>query len=513
MIIRIVKTSSDIDSNSDYFYCGFFECNNRRYKNLLDHCNIDRKDLNLHKDFHKYSNNYYAFVIQPIEICCKNLIELSNTLNSKKIEISSKFSIDKNLHYSFAFDEMPIKILHNNFDYLCGHMVINPELGHLEFKYSAKIFSSSSIKSFIRLTTIFIVRFLSHLKFCLFNRLFNDININTETILICRTKSHYDLAKKLQRFIKSDNGIICTYSSIPISTNLEKGYSKISYLLIILKEYIKVFYRIWLYKRSVERELVIIDADLNIHKEYLDRILKKSHAAKNIISFEQKSPHAVVECSFNLNSIQVQTCDQVVEYLPFPIAGSHYLVDSEYTLSQIKSIFNDDRFKYLFSIKSSPIEELKYNKLNERIIVLATSPKRVEESNKIIKKFEEIGIKYRIKLHPRDNYSNYNIEKSLFIESIDKFQSFISFNSGLVTDLILADKYVILVRTKNNDNFDTPYYNKNLKQPFIINDLRHLESTIADFHESKHLSAQFNIDFKEKNSISNNFWRINDILN
>lgn len=278
--------------------------------------------------------------------------------------------------------------------------------------------------------------------------------------------------------------------------------------------------------RGAYREALILSVDLMLYQQCLEKSvssLKVNTIA--MITTEQKSPHAFIDAKvakqFGLPCLQIMSCDQEYCYIPLPVAGDFLIVDTPYSKKKFKAVFPEQAIEYIGSLKG--ITETATCEFRNSLCFF-TNPKRIDENKGIIRLLLDIEaencLELTVKLHPRDNIENYKaffnqikIIKHSDPESevlLQKVKLAITYNSGIVLDLLYANVPYLLCRTAPEDQLDLPYLDNEFKN--VCRDTSHLRDMVINLDRSLLEFNSFRERFFSKNNIIIECDKIDDAL-
>ena len=286
-----------------------------------------------------------------------------------------------------------------------------------------------------------------------------------------------------------------------------KHYSNAVLKILTLKNvfYLKGDVRICV-KQAI-REILIMATEVELYKAQLQRSIPSNDFGNSILfTCEQKSPHGYIDSCVAIEKgyicVQLMTCDQECNDLPYPVYGDCFFVDTlkRLDLFRLNWSTSTESIYYEGSIKLLGNQGKLKSHISKFKFCYFADISEIEHNLKTIKyleleSIENGGFKYCIKLHPRDdgnwikkmNFSNGTVIRHGDVSSADLFLSFdiaISNPSAVVMDLLCRDRVFIYLNIlkfyRNVENVYTDQYYKGivnkwqdfsilLKDPSILN--------------------------------------------
>jgi hypothetical protein len=431
------------------------------------------------------------------EICEKN----KAIIKYKKIKLGIKSYIEKKIRVAAV---------------MSWRLISGARKGYLKVKKNQSINKES-------IELIAVTRSKSQTEFLIPFLLFNRINTAFITGEVSLRKGlNRDTIKKISNQNKEIKAIEL---KIKIS-ELIFNYIHALWLMVKKSEMSLITNGVQLNMDQAMTEILAMWPDLKSYRDGLYREVKNIGltSGKILLSTEQKSPHAYadawVAAKCGLICIHLMQCEQIARPLPIPIAGDIFLADSILNVANFARAWREDyaKVKYIGSFKSGGNNNNNNNIGNiakKRICFFSAADDT--NANKMVlhlirELVKNIDTAFIVKLHPRDskvNYKDYDefifyeegdIEKS---ELYDNFDYAITFASGVVMDLMFANKPLMLLRfgkwATDDVNYSDVNYFGNIKN------IMQLKKVIKSPAELELSFKRYREHYFEKNNFIENF--------
>jgi len=130
---------------------------------------------------------------------------------------------------------------------------------------------------------------------------------------------------------------------------------------------------------------------------------------------------------------------------PAGLVGDNFYCTSENAKKVLTNLYSENNFIFDKQILSKMFSK-NLKKVEEQKIVFFTESRGIEINKKIIESLLKNGINLYLKLHPKDNVSNYNIFK-------DKITILNNLNEAITNNICISRKSTILVESFFNGSF------------------------------------------------------------
>lgn len=381
--------------------------------------------------------------------------------------------------------------------------------------------------------------------------------INPKVIVVTRAQSQSAFFLPFLRELEEPVLLLAGESTIGFGKNIDwlKGNKgdisvrqmfKMSDLLVLFNKYIYCYFLLLRRKSSDKvlfrdleidlsdaiKEVIVMYPELAWYKHLLKRNVEDTvrlSTVEVLYTSEQKSPHASIEAEvareYGLRCLQFMSCDQEYTFIPRPVVGDAFLVDTAFSKECFLKQFPGSVIEYVGSLKGI---RKKKSVIEKDLICYFTNPRFIELNKKIItllnRHCDTTRFEIAVKLHPRDSISNYVGVKNIrfirhgeidFEELSERILFALTNNSGVVMDLLYQDIPYVLLRFMAEDRFDVPYIDDGYKnvcydEVQLIERLNNLASVQTQFYDFRDRFLERNNITVSAKEISNN---INRLLN
>ena len=457
-----------------------------RTKSFFDH--IDKK---LKKDLKGYCNNFYECTVKIVSnyISCleTNMGGFSQVIFSRRLLFPGK------PNYFLGEGESQGKFLYNR-AWSIQDSIQNYAISKgLDVKYLSTSYQIDFLRNPLRLISVFLYRLFNNLRETLIPNSKFDTSFKESCLILIRSTTQFLAIKNLvedkdlnftilvnesffeKNLYKRIKNNLKDYKNVNVARYLKLNIFEIFriYLSAIVKIIQTQFKKFTILGLNIDpkialTEVLIMEADCQIYQRRLTKTLKNlKPLSKILITCEQKSPHAYIDCQISKNMglkpVQLMSSDQSNSALPYPVFGELFIVD---TLQRFKNyVFKwksqSQYIRYLGPIKGNSIPETSVSK---KFDVCYFSHFEEHEQNKnIINILESIAkdvadFTYCIKTHPRDpkNWLSsipFTYGKLLENDTNDiniifnKFDLAVSNKSAVINELLCSRKKFVLIDT------------------------------------------------------------------
>ena len=422
--------SSNIINVCDFSYDSNIYVNATRelFECLLTDSGIDLKG---------YANNFF-------ECTLSNVLHYSTALESMiedydEVVFSERLIFSSMPNYYLGEHESQGRLLYKRKLAFQNTLVDFLAYCNIEVKYLNKSLSNQCFFNKIRDVAVFSIRFIKAIN----NRAEQQPNITkktTDRVILLRSISQFQAIKLLLEESNEPISIYCstTFTGGKLIPQLTPWAQQLDHINLydlnspklktIFFTYFNTmmkYFKLKQYKFRVGkividvtqslREILIMSAETNLYLQQLELSIPAiSQQESCIISCEQKSPHAYIESIFakktNYKFIQVMSCDQNSNDLPYPIQGDKFVVD---TLQRKKLFLSNwsrdtDKLAYIGPIKSVG-ETLNWSDYEaDYTVCYFAHVNEINHNKKVIEILNQLtetikAFSYCVKLHPRDD--------------------------------------------------------------------------------------------------------------
>lgn len=294
------------------------------------------------------------------------------------------------------------------------------------------------------------------------------------------------------------------YKSMYISSILNKMIALVKVPLITIKDIFslykesKQFFDVYFFAHLLYRYILRIPLK-STYEYYLNILMKQSSGS--YITGNKEDRYAICEKRLaKKNNIKTICFPHGLEYSfkePAGLVGDTFYCLSESSRKKLSSIYKENKFIYNVDIVTKMFYKECKIKLNFKRVVFFTEARDKQDiiiNKQIIEEIIKDNIHVFLKLHPKDNISNY-------AEYKDKIAVISTINEAITNNICIARKSTILVEA---------FYNNSTSIAILINDLDKniLENYFPSLNDEKIIKF-YNLDNLTDYILKNNSIYVN----
>jgi len=490
--------------------------------------------LKYEKDIFGFVNVFYLATILPIASYSHGLHQLLINESSKNKEIEIIFRKKYKLFFTALFflaeHESNSVFMYPRAEIMQPYLVkICTQFKNAKITYiKNNTFSMLKYSLLIRRYLVLIIRFIySILKYIFQPIKLESNNVRkTKYIIITRLPSKTEFLKPLIDLISKDVRIIIGETFSESRRNFLFSIKKINVNIKLLLPIYQIPFRILLdyYFYSLSKQFNIKEInfftgliDINLNQALREMLINypdvksymyglKNHieniknSSSIVLSTELTSQYAYADAEVSRLTesfcLHIMDCDITNDPLPCPIFGDKLIVDNLKNLDILKKTWPNERNKieYWGSLrKVTNLQQVFPHAYNVRWCFFTSGEINTDHKvlNRLLYLKENYGLRFIIKLHPRDQKHRYIKYKNIEIfsegdvsksELINYFEFALTYNSGIINDLVTNNKPFLLLDLHSESYFNQHIHSDSFND-LIIRNLNSLEYALNNMEE------------------------------